>query len=220
VGKDKTVTTCNSKIWEEFDKKIEKLTADSNRTAASTIEIDKDTTERMLPRTTDPPHWWNDRKVLYPTLYIVVKKRLCVAATSVQCERIFSKAGQILSEKGSRMKSSKLSMILFLNTNLEEDCVCVCCVCVCVCVCVRARACACVCVRACVGVCVCVCVCVCGRACVCVGARVCVCVCVYLLSFWQTYESIECESVCVCVLYEYNAFSAMYVNMAIHQFHY
>jgi hypothetical protein len=61
-----------------------------------------------------------------------------------------------------------------------------------------------------------VCVCV----CVCAGARVGVGVCVYLLSFWQTYESMECESVCVCVLYEYNAFSAMYVNMAIHQFHY
>jgi predicted nucleic acid-binding Zn ribbon protein len=48
-----------------------------------------------------------------------VKKRLCVVATSIPCERIFSKAGQILSEKRSRMKSSKLLMILFLNANLE-----------------------------------------------------------------------------------------------------
>ena len=119
VDSNKTVTTSISKIWEEFDKKIKELTAESNPTAASTIELDKYIAEPMLPRTGDPLHWWNDRKALYPRLYTVVKKRLCVVATSVPCERIFSKAGQILSEKRSRMKSSKLSMILFLNANLE-----------------------------------------------------------------------------------------------------
>jgi hypothetical protein len=103
VGSDNTVTTSNSKIWEEFVKKIKKLTAESNPTAADTIQIDKYTTEPMLLRTSDPLHWWNDRKALYPRLYTVVKKRLCVAATLVPCERIFSKAGLILSEKRSRM---------------------------------------------------------------------------------------------------------------------
>jgi hypothetical protein len=48
-----------------------------------------------------------------------VKKRVGVVATSVACERLFSKAGQILSEKRSRMKSSKSWMMMFLNTNLE-----------------------------------------------------------------------------------------------------
>jgi hypothetical protein len=48
----------------------------------------------MVPRTGDPQHGWNDRKVLHPRLYTVVKKRLCVVATSVPCERIFSKTGQ------------------------------------------------------------------------------------------------------------------------------
>jgi hypothetical protein len=38
---DKTVTTWNSKIWEEFDTKIEKLTAESNPTTATTTELDK-----------------------------------------------------------------------------------------------------------------------------------------------------------------------------------
>jgi hypothetical protein len=103
VGSDNTVTTSNSKISEEFDKKIKKLTAESNPTAASNIELDKYVTEPMLLRTSDPLHWWNDSKALYPRLYTAVKKRLCVAATSVPCERIFSKAGQILSEKRSRM---------------------------------------------------------------------------------------------------------------------
>ena len=115
MDSDRAFITSNSKIWEEFDKKIKELTAECNLTT----ELDKYIAEPMLPRTSDPLHWWNDRKALYPRLYTVVKKRLSVVATSVPCERIFSKAGQILSEKRSRMKSSKLSMILFLNANLE-----------------------------------------------------------------------------------------------------
>jgi hypothetical protein len=119
VDSDKTVTTSNSKIWEAFDKKIKELTAKRNATAATTIEPDKYRARPMLPRTSDPLHWCNDRQAVFSRLYTVVKKGFCVVATSVACERIFSKAGQILSEKRSRMKSSKLSMILFLNASLE-----------------------------------------------------------------------------------------------------
>jgi hypothetical protein len=105
VDLEKRVTTSNSKIWEEFDKKIKELSAEHNPTTATTVELDKYIAGAMLPRTTDPLHWWNDRKALYPRLYTVVKKGFCVVATSIACERIFSKAGQILSEKRSRMKS-------------------------------------------------------------------------------------------------------------------
>jgi hypothetical protein len=63
---------------------IRKSIAESNPTAASTIELDKYIAEPTLLRTSDPLHWWNDRKTLYPRLYTVVKKRLCVVATSVK----------------------------------------------------------------------------------------------------------------------------------------
>jgi hypothetical protein len=119
VDSDMTVITINSKMWEEFGKKIKDLRPESNPTAASTIELNKYITEPMLPRTGDPLHWLNNRKALYPRLYTVAKKRLCVVATSVACESIVSKAGQIPSEKRSRLESSKLSMISFLNTNLK-----------------------------------------------------------------------------------------------------
>jgi hypothetical protein len=44
--------------------------------------------EPKLPRTSDLQSWWNEKKALYPRLYTVMKKRLCVVATSVPCERI------------------------------------------------------------------------------------------------------------------------------------
>jgi hypothetical protein len=62
VDTDKIVTTSNSKIWEAFDKKIKKLTAERNPTAATTIELDKYIAGPMLPRTSDPQQWWNNRK--------------------------------------------------------------------------------------------------------------------------------------------------------------
>jgi hypothetical protein len=101
-----------------FDKKIKELTAERNPNAATTIELEEYIAGPTLPRTSNPLHWWNDRKALFPRHYTVVKTRVCVVDTSVACVRIFSKAGQILSENRSRMKSSKLSM-MFLNANLE-----------------------------------------------------------------------------------------------------
>jgi hypothetical protein len=91
-----------------FDKKIKELTAERNPAVATTTELDKYMGGPMLPRSSDTLHWWNDGKALFPRLYTIVKKAFCVVATSVACERIFPKAGHILSEKRSRMKSSKL----------------------------------------------------------------------------------------------------------------
>jgi hypothetical protein len=51
----------------------------------------------------------------------LIPTRLCVVATSIPCEIIFSNAGQILSDKRNRMKCSILSKILFLNAKLEYD---------------------------------------------------------------------------------------------------
>lgn len=59
------------------------------------------------------------KKMQYPRLYDIVIKRFCVVGTSVPCERIFSKMGQIVSEKRSRLTSNKISQIIFLNGNLE-----------------------------------------------------------------------------------------------------
>lgn len=48
-----TVTTTHSKISEEFDNKIKKLTVESNPSVSSSNELDKYTAEAMLPRTTE-----------------------------------------------------------------------------------------------------------------------------------------------------------------------
>lgn len=104
-------------LWDVFDAEIANLVPE-NPTAAGIREIDRYLQEDYLPRCKDPLQWWEERKTIYPLLYGYMKKRLCLAATSVPCERIFSKAGQIMIEKRSRLTCTKLSQLLFLNYNM------------------------------------------------------------------------------------------------------
>ncbi|CAH2101579.1 unnamed protein product [Euphydryas editha] len=107
----------SSNIWDYFDKEVEKEII-QNPTAAGSIEIEKYLNEPLIPRTDDPLKWWYDHRLLYPNLYSLMKRRLCVPATSVPCERVFSEAGMTISQKRSSLKSDEASQILFLNYNL------------------------------------------------------------------------------------------------------
>ena len=73
---------------------------------------------QILTRAEDPLKYWVARKTLYPTLRRPACKYLCISASCVPCERIFSKAGELVSQKRSRLKPKTVEMILFLTKNL------------------------------------------------------------------------------------------------------
>lgn len=110
--------TQTSVLWEQFDEAVSKLHTTLDPKAAGIVELDKFLAEPYLNRTSDPLMWSESRKSVYPQLYQIMVKRLCVTATSVPCERIFSKAGQICSEKRSRLTSKHVAEIIFLYYNL------------------------------------------------------------------------------------------------------
>ena len=66
--------------------------------------------------------WWQQNKFRFPNLYKLVKKYLCIPATSCSSERIFSKAGEILSKKRSRLSPKRVNQLIFLNHNLKKLC--------------------------------------------------------------------------------------------------
>lgn len=113
-----TCTSSGSSIWEDFDERVRKVQGTHDPGSAAIVELDKYISETYLARNNDPLVWWDARKLIYPTLYKIVLKRLCIPATSVPCERIFSKAGQICTEKRNRLSGGKISQILFLNHNM------------------------------------------------------------------------------------------------------
>ncbi|XP_073954355.1 E3 SUMO-protein ligase ZBED1-like [Choristoneura fumiferana] len=106
-----------SSLWEQFDLKVKKLVP-TNPTAAGIVEFEKYMQEPMLSRTSEPFAWWHERRVVYPRLYNFMLKRLNLVATSVPCERIFSKAGNILTERRRRLTSKKVSQLLFISCNI------------------------------------------------------------------------------------------------------
>ncbi|CAG9840720.1 unnamed protein product [Diabrotica balteata] len=59
--------------------------------------------------------WWEQNKATYPNLAIIAHKYLAVVATSVPSERLFSKAGQTVTQQRNRIKGKLLSKLLFLQ---------------------------------------------------------------------------------------------------------
>jgi len=63
---------------------------------------------------------WENTKTIYPELYKLARKYLCISATSVPSERLFSKAGATVSQSRNRLLGSTLSKLLFLQSLDEE----------------------------------------------------------------------------------------------------
>lgn len=112
-------STSSSLLWKSFDEQFNRHRASHNPQAAGIIELDKYMNEPIINRYENPLTWWNSRKPQYPRLVPdLVLKRLCITATSVPCERLFSKTGMTLNDERNWIKPSKASKVLFLNQNL------------------------------------------------------------------------------------------------------
>ena len=66
-----------------------------------------------------PLSWWKIEHQRYPHLSRLARKYLCLCATSVPSERIFSVAGEIVSDRRSALKPEKVDQLVFLARNLK-----------------------------------------------------------------------------------------------------
>ena len=66
----------------------------------------------------NPLTWWKVNGFRYPILSQLVKKYLCILATSVPSERAFSKAGHIVNDKRACLLPDSVNMLVFLSGNL------------------------------------------------------------------------------------------------------
>jgi hypothetical protein len=68
----------------------------------------------------DPLIWWSSHEISFPNLSLAAEYFLSIPATSVPCERIFSKAGLIYDKSRKLLSSNNLDkrIILTMNKNL------------------------------------------------------------------------------------------------------
>ncbi|CAH1398261.1 unnamed protein product [Nezara viridula] len=80
-------------------------------------EVQRYLEEPLPSENSDPLKWWREHSYNFPFLSKIVKQKFCTVVTSVPCERVFSKAGNILNERRTRLSSEKVKKLVFLKYN-------------------------------------------------------------------------------------------------------
>lgn len=73
--------------------------------------------EKPAPSTADPLAWWHTHASRFPLLSQVARQVLCVTATSVPSERVFSAAGHIVSKLRAALSAGNVDALIFLQQN-------------------------------------------------------------------------------------------------------
>ena len=108
-------------LFSDFTSKIKRVRHNINPETAAKLELDEYLKMECIEFTADPLSWWKSYKGQFPAVYQIMLKLYCILATSVPCERIFSKAGNIYSDKRSKLLPKKMSQILFLQQNYQHE---------------------------------------------------------------------------------------------------
>ena len=74
-------------------------------------------TEDVVDLDDDPLVWWRDNTQRYPRLAQLAKRYLCIPASSVPSERVFSAAGLLVSKLRASLSPTNIDAAIFLNKN-------------------------------------------------------------------------------------------------------
>lgn len=110
-------TEINHPIWGSFVQKVRNSTNFITPSVSTMLQIRQYIEEPYLGLKEDPLLWWKSRSNTYKFLTDSAKKHLGVLATSVPSERVFSAAGQVISDRRTRLSAENAKMVIFLNAN-------------------------------------------------------------------------------------------------------
>jgi len=114
-------TPCNStasskpSIWAKFDSASIATPADvmARQTDSVQLEFNQYVAPALISRSSCPMRWWSQHKPSCLILSSVTHTVLCVPATSVASERVFSKAGDVSRAKEIRWRHKKPTLSFF-----------------------------------------------------------------------------------------------------------
>ena len=105
-------TVAENSLWQFFDEQVSRVSAQRSTGTSAYTELQQFLKAPVVHRSCDPLQWWKDNSHVYPSLTESARRYLCTVA-----ERLFSKAGELLSIRRSRIKPKHVDMFLFLNKN-------------------------------------------------------------------------------------------------------
>ncbi|XP_008188657.1 zinc finger BED domain-containing protein 1-like [Acyrthosiphon pisum] len=71
----------------------------------------------QVPKIKSSSTWWFSNESMFPKLHIMARKYLCIQATSVPSERVFSRAGNIVTDHRASLSDEHCSQLIFLSMN-------------------------------------------------------------------------------------------------------
>lgn len=114
-GPPTTTKSCFSslygKILEEHDEPAE-------GTQTVVIQMQMYLKEPTIGESDNPFQYWANNHARFPVLGAVAAKFLSAPSTSVESERLFSTASNIVDEKRNRLTAERAEMLIFLKKNL------------------------------------------------------------------------------------------------------
>lgn len=112
-----SITGNNGGLFQFLKDRKESLNKNQTFTSESIILVRQYLEVPPCDMNINPLDYWTTAGYKY--LDQLAEKYLCVPASSVASERIFSKTGQIISEKRSRLKSRDVNVIVFVGKNYK-----------------------------------------------------------------------------------------------------
>jgi len=64
-----------------------------------------------------PITWWHLNGTMFPFLKVMANKLMCIQATSMASERVFSRAGNIVTDQRASLTEDHCSQLIYLSMN-------------------------------------------------------------------------------------------------------
>lgn len=114
-------TDKRSNFWDVLETIKQNSLNKNNKVDVYELEFDRYIKSGVLERNADILKWWSDNSRNYPNLAVLARKYLSIPATEASSERLFSTAGNILTNKRSSLATENLAHLVYLHEFLKSS---------------------------------------------------------------------------------------------------
>ncbi|XP_039514865.1 zinc finger BED domain-containing protein 4-like [Pimephales promelas] len=118
TSSDSPPSTSKSMLSSLYDRILEEHDEPAGGSQAAVIQMQMYLKEPTMGEKDSPFQYWANNHARFPLLAAVAEKFLSAPSTSVESERLFSTASNIVDEKRNRLTAERAEILIFLKKNL------------------------------------------------------------------------------------------------------